>query len=107
MASTVAESEPKLSRSHAIQGVSPDSLLLAGIFALLFFSPLAFGATESWSIFVLQASTSLLFALWAWRQSVDADWRLRDNPLFKPMSLFAAVVLLQLVFGWTAYRHDT
>ena len=107
MASTVAASEPKLSRSHSNQGVSSDSLLLAGIFAVLFFSPLAFGATESWSIFVLQASTSLLFALWAWRQSADADWRLRDNPLFKPMSLFGAVVLLQLVFGWTAYRHDT
>jgi O-antigen ligase len=81
--------------------------VLAGIFALLFFAPLAFGATESWSVFILEASTILLFALWVWRQSSDEDWRIRDNPLFKPMTLFGAVVLVQLIFGWTAYRHDT
>jgi O-antigen ligase len=58
-------------------------------------------------VFILEASTILLFALWVWRQSSDEDWRIRDNPLFKPMTLFGAVVLVQLIFGWTAYRHDT
>src|SRR5215470_1576279 len=107
MASTLAASEPRLSRSQAGQGLSPDSLLLVGVFAVLFFAPLAFGATESWSIFVVEACTALLFALWVWRQSAEEDWRLRDNPLFRPMSLFGAVVIVQLVFGCTAYRHDT
>src|SRR5215470_2031552 len=107
MASTLATSEPRLSRSQVNRGLSPDSLLLAGVFGLLFFAPLAFGATESWSIFVLEACTALLFALWVWRQSADGDWRLRENPLFAPMSLFGALVIVQLVFGWTAYRHDT
>lgn len=106
MASTLAPSAPKLSPQPG-QAVSSDSLVLAGIFALLFFAPLAFGATESWSVFILEASTILLFALWVWRQSSDEDWRIRDNPLFKPMTLFGAVVLVQLIFGWTAYRHDT
>jgi O-antigen ligase len=81
--------------------------LLAGIFAILYFAPLAFGATESWSVFVLEASTILLFALWVWRQSGDEGWRVRENPLFIPMALFGVVVIIQLVFGWTAYRHDT
>jgi len=106
MASTLAPSAPKLSPQSS-PGISPDSLLLAGVFALLFFAPLAFGTTESWSVFVLEASTILLFALWVWRQSADEDWRIRETPLFKPMAVFGAVVLLQLIFGWTAYRHDT
>jgi O-antigen ligase len=106
MASTLAPSAPQLS-PQSNPGISSDSLLLAGIFVLLFFAPLAFGTTEGWSVFVLEASTTLLFALWVWRQSVYEDWRIRENPLFMPMALFGAVVLAQLIFGWTAYRHDT
>jgi hypothetical protein len=106
MASALAPSAPRLSRSHTSQGISPDSLLLVGVFALLFFAPLAFGTTEPWSIFVLETCTILVFALWVWRQTGDDDWRLRDNPLFKPMSLFGAVVIIQLVFG-SSTMHTT
>ena len=101
MASTQAPSTPKL-RSQSSERISPDSMLLAGTFAILFFAPLAFGATESWSVFVLEASTILLVALWVWRQSGDEGWRIRDNPLFKPTALFGGVVIIQLIFGWTA-----
>jgi O-antigen ligase len=107
MASTVAPSAPRFSPSQARGSISPDSLVLAGVFGLLFFAPLAFGATESWSVFVLEAGTILIFAVWIWRQSADQDWRIRGNPLFRPMALFGAVVIVQLIFGWTAYRHDT
>jgi O-antigen ligase len=107
MSSTLAPSAPKTLPARARQGFATDSFLLAGIFGLLFFAPLAFGATESWSVFVLEAGAILLFGLWVWRQANGDEWRLRNNPLFKPMALFAAVVLVQLVFGWTAYRHDT
>jgi hypothetical protein len=107
MASTIAASGPQVSPSPAQTNSASDSLVLAGVFALLFFAPLAFGATENWSIFVLEASTGLLFAIWAWRQSIEGDWRLRNNPVFTPMLLFAGVVGIQLVFGRTAYRHDT
>lgn len=107
MSSTLAPTGTNLSSPRARQGFATDSLLLSGIFGLLFFAPLAFGTTENWAIFVLEASTILLFALWVWRQANDTDWRLRDNPLFKPMALFAVVVIIQLVSGWTAYRHDT
>ena len=107
MASTLAPSAPELLapvRAKAFRLTPccwPESL------RLLFFAPLAFGATESWSVFVLEASTILLFALWVWRQSAEEEWRIRENPLFKPMALFGAVVIIQLIFGWTAYRHDT
>jgi O-antigen ligase len=87
--------------------VGTDSLVLTGVFGLLFLGPLAFGAVEAWAVFVLEASTALLFSLWAWRQAGADEWNIRDNPLFRPMLLFGTVVLVQLVLGWTAYRHDT
>jgi O-antigen ligase len=107
MSSTLAPAATSVSSPRARQGSATDSFLLSGVFGLLFFAPLAFGATENWAIFVLEASTILLFALWVWRQANDADWRLRDNPLYKPMALLGVVVIIQLIFGWTAYRHDT
>jgi O-antigen ligase len=107
MASTLAPSASKISVPRPRQGLATDSLLLSGVFGLLFFAPLAFGATDSWSIFVLEFGTILLFALWVWRQASSEEWRLRDNPIFWPMALFAGVVVIQLIFGWTAYRHDT
>jgi O-antigen ligase len=107
MSSTLAASAPKLSAPAPRQGFASDSLLLSGVFGLLFFAPLAFGSTESWSMFVLEAGTILLFALWVWRRGSSEDWNVRDNPLFKPMALFAALVTVQMIFGWTAYRHDT
>jgi hypothetical protein len=68
---------------------------------------LAFGATDSWSILVLEAGTILLFAVWVWKQSGGEEWQVRDNPIFRPIALFAGIVFIQLIFGWTAYRHDT
>jgi O-antigen ligase len=107
MSSILTASAPELSSPGPRPAFASDSLLLSGVFGLLFFAPLAFGATESWSRFVLEASTILLFALWVRRQAQSEQWQIRNNPLFKPMALFGAVVAVQLVFGWTAYRHDT
>jgi hypothetical protein len=49
----------------------------------------------------------LLFALWVWKLAAQNEIKLRENPLYAPMLAFGAVPLLQLVFGWSAYRHDT
>ncbi|PYX71506.1 MAG: hypothetical protein DMG72_16915, partial [Acidobacteria bacterium] len=48
-------SDPKLTRSLL------DSAVFYGVFGLLLFGPLAFGATEPWSIFVLEFGAALLF----------------------------------------------
>src|SRR5579872_4761334 len=71
-----------------------DGGLLWGVFCLLIFAVLAFGATEEWAIFVLQAGAVLLFLLWGARQIVEARVEL-TNPLYLPMVLFAAIVLAQ------------
>jgi O-antigen ligase len=90
---------------------TPDSLLdpiiLYGTFTLLLFGPLAFGAVEPWSIFVLESGTALLFSLWAIRQYKSGEVRVDPSPLFPPTLAFAALVLIQLVIGHTAYRYAT
>jgi O-antigen ligase len=107
MSSALATSNLKLPAARQERKLGTDSLILSGVFGLLFFGPLAFGAVEPWAVFVLQASTALLFILWLWRQLSAEGWDVRGNPLFSPMLLFAAIVIVQLVFGWTAYRRDT
>jgi O-antigen ligase len=74
---------------------------------LLLFNPLAFGAVEPWSIFILEWSASLLFVLWALRQAKSGELLVVWNPLFPPILIFAALVALQLATGRTAYRYET
>jgi O-antigen ligase len=106
MSSALAPSSLKLPATPKKKSLRLDDLILSSAFGLLLFAPLAFGSTEPWSIFVLEASVALIFALWVWRQSAT-ETPVRNNPVFVPMALFAGVVLLQLFFGWTAYRHNT
>ncbi len=107
MSAALATSNLKLPAARQRRKLGTDSIILSGVFGLLFFGPLAFGAVEPWAIFVLQASTALLFMLWLWRQLSAEGWDIRGNPLFSPMLVFAAIVIVQLVFGWTAYRRET
>jgi O-antigen ligase len=81
--------------------------LLYGTFGLLMFGPLAFGAVEPWSIFALETGTLLLALVWLAKQWIDGQITIRRNPLFPPMAAFAALILLQIVFRISAYRHDT
>ncbi len=78
-----------------------------GVIALLLFSPLAFGAVESWSISVMQLGAAFLFALWAVRQVAAGEVEIVGNPLFSPMLLFAGLIFWQLASRRTAYRSDT
>src|SRR5579863_158957 len=84
-----------------------DSSLFYGVLGVLMFGPLAFGAVEPWSIWTVQACAGLLFALWALRQVLVGELEIVGSPLFLPMLCFAALVLLQLITGRTAYRAET
>lgn len=81
--------------------------LLYGTFGLLMFGPVAFGAVEPWSIFVLESGSLVLTLLWVVRQWLDGELDIRWNPLFLPMAAFAALVLLQIVLRTSAYAHET
>jgi O-antigen ligase len=97
--------EPGVHRRHSRSLLDPT--LFYGVFGLLLFGPLAFGAVEVWSISILQLGAGVLFALWAARQVAAGELEIINNPLFLPMLFFALLILGQLVAGRTAYRSDT
>jgi O-antigen ligase len=84
-----------------------DAILLYCTFGLLMFGPVAFGAVEPWSIFILEVGSLLLTLLWLRKQYVQGELTVEWNPLFLPMAGFGLLVLFQIVFGASAYRHDT
>ena len=71
------------------------------------FGPLAFGAVEPWSIFVVESGALLLTLLWLAKQWLDGQISLLWNPLFLPMSGYGALIALQIIFRVSAYPHDS
>ena len=82
-------------------------IVLYGTFGVLAFGPLAFGAVEAWSIYLLEIGTALLTLLWLAKQWLDNEFNVEWNPLFLPMAGFGAVILLQFLRRASAYPHDT
>src|SRR5438105_10680638 len=83
-----------------------DAFLLYGTFTLLLLGPLAFGAVEAWSIFLLEVSAAALLLLWTIQQIRTGELHITLNPLFAPMIAFAALVLIQVLARTTAYRFQ-
>ena len=92
---------------HRSQSSRLGSVLFYGTFGLLMFGPLAFGTVEPWSIFVLEMGATCLALLWLAKQWGDGEVKIKANPLFLPMGAFGLLILIQIVFHGTAYRHDT
>lgn len=82
-------------------------ILLYGTFGVMMFGPLAFGAVEPWSIFLVELGAVVLTLTWLAKQWIDGEINIVWNPLFLPMSAFALLILVQIALGLTAYRHDT
>jgi len=97
----LAENERKLLSARL------SSVLFYATFGLLMFGPLAFGAVEPWSIFILEAGAALLTVVWFAKQWLDGEINIRWNPLFLPMTGFGILILVQIVFRASAYPHDT
>src|SRR5271168_694536 len=96
-----------LDNHHCERAQQAGAVLLYGIFGLLLFGPLAFGAVEPWSIFLIEAGSAALFLLWVGKQVLEGQITIRWNPLFLPMGVFGLLIISQLAFGITAYAHDT
>jgi O-antigen ligase len=88
------------------RGEQAGTVLFYSIFGLLLFGPLAFGATEPWSIFLMEVGSAGLFLLWIAKQLLQDGMKLTWNPIFLPMGVFGLLVLSQLMFG-SAYKHET
>src|SRR5580700_8591754 len=75
------------------------AMILYGTFGLLMFGPLAFGAVEPWSIFVVETGSVILTVLWFAKQWIDGEIDIVWNPLFLPMAGFAVLILRSLFLG--------
>jgi O-antigen ligase len=84
-----------------------DNVLLFGMFFLLAFAIVAFGAVEPWSTFIFEAGALLLFVIWALKQIAQTPFALRWNPLYPAFAMIAGVTTIQLALGLTAYRAAT
>ena len=84
-----------------------DSVLFYGVFGLLLFGPLAFGAVEAWSMFLMEAGAAALFMVWLVRQVTSGEVRIQGSPLFAPMLVFAGLIAIQLFTHRTSYRYET
>jgi len=93
---------PKASRPRLT-----NTALLAGTGTVLLLAPLAFGAVQPWSIFALEVCAMLLLVAWGFRQWLNHQVDVSDNPLYLPMAVFFLLAVAQWLIGTTAYRHVT
>jgi len=84
-----------------------DQITFYGVFGLLGFASLAFGAVEPWAIFVLECGVMLLVVLWLVSQAKLGELRISGNPLFAPIAVFALLIAVQILAGRSAYRYQT
>jgi O-antigen ligase len=83
------------------------SVLVLGLFVLLSFGVLAFGAVDEWSTFTFEAGAGVLFLVWAGKQFLSGQLELSKNPLYPPALLFFALILVQIGLRTSAYGYIT
>jgi len=83
------------------------SVLVLGLFVLLAFGVLAFGAVDEWSTFTFEAGAGALFLVWAGKQFVSRQLKLSKNPLYPPALLFFVLILAQIGLPISAYGYVT
>ena len=84
-----------------------ERVLLYGVFGLLLFGPIAFGAVDPWATFTLEFGAIMLFVLWGVKQAMAGELRITGNSLFPPMLAFGGLVVLQLAAERTDYWQAT
>ena len=82
-------------------------MLVGGLYVLLVFAILAFGAVEEWSTFVFEAGAAVLFLVWAGKQIVSGQLTLSKNPLYAPALFFFVFLLVQIGLRISAYGYVT
>src|SRR5207253_9242841 len=83
------------------------TVLIAGLSAVLIFAVLVYSIFDQWVIAILEVGSALLLLFWIWPQISSGCLRLRGNRLYVPVVLFGLIILVQIVFGLSAYAHIT
>src|ERR1700732_3270235 len=87
--------------------VAKQSILVVGLSVILIFAVLAFGCTDRWAIAAMEVGCVLLLLFWIWPQISSGGLQLRTNPLYAPVVLFGLIIVVQILFGLSAYVHVT
>lgn len=106
IADTTADSVDR-ERTHEHSSSILPSVLVLGLFILLIFGVLAFGAVSEWSTFAFEAGAGALFLVWAGKQLVSRQVKLAKNPLYSPALFFFGLILAQIALGRSAYGYVT
>jgi O-antigen ligase len=101
--------EPDLNNSspRGKASIVTEQVVFYGVFGLLGFAPLAFGAVQPWAIFLLESGATVLFVVWLVSQTKSGELKVFEHPLFAPMAVFGALIAMQIIAGRTAYRYQT
>lgn len=103
---TTAEiAEARNARKRTLQILQ--NVLVTGLFALLVFGILAFGAVDEWSTFTFEAGAAVLFLVWVAAQVVAGRITLSKNPLYLPAVLFFLLILAQIALKISTYSYAT
>jgi O-antigen ligase len=94
-------------RVHYSISKSATAVLAFGLFALLAFGVLAFGAVHEWSTFVFEAGSAILFLVWAATQFASGQIKISNNPLYLPALFFFVLLLAQIGLRTSAYGYVT
>jgi O-antigen ligase len=101
---------PERLDTERVQGTIPKimpSILVFGLFIVLAFGVLAFGAVHEWSTFVFETGSVILFLVWAGTQFTSGQIKLSNNPLYLPALLFFVLIVAQIALRTSAYGYIT
>ena len=75
--------------------------------AVILFGPIAFGAVEPWAMFILHGGAVVVFLLWLASVMTGPKPQIEFQLIHLPPFIFAAIVIYQMVWARSGYRHET
>jgi O-antigen ligase len=74
-----------------------DNIIFYGLIFLVVFTPLAFGTTQPWSIYVFKLTTVLLLIAWLLKIPAENQLVIHKTVLYIPLLLFIVYELFQII----------
>jgi O-antigen ligase len=75
--------------------------------AIILFGPIAFGAVEPWAMFIVHAGAVVVFLLWLASVMIGPKPQIEFQLIHIPPIIFAAIVVYQIAWARSGYRHET
>jgi len=86
-----------------MSSISYKNIMRYGMSAVMVFAPLLLGGYRLFPVTVIELSVLVLVFIWFWRMNNETGWNFKKTPLDLPISGFALLGVLSVVFG--IYLH--